>query len=349
MPGGVADHTLQVARGLHAAGAPVAVLAHEGSPGIFAPIPCVTGLAPGDVAGEAVRLGARTVLIEYVPFLWARRGVAPGLVLGIRAMVRANLDIAVFVHEPFVPFTRLPWLVTGIPQRLQFRYMVRRASHIYAAVRQFAETARAYAGPAPIVRIAPVGAAIAVSPLTRAAARAELGLADSDVAIGIFSPAASGFAHDWIEAAVRRLGALPGVRWVRFGHGSARALPGYPDGPSSITVGEASPERIAVTMRALDIAAAPYIDGLTMRRSGAMLALASGIPTVSSQGHLFDPQMASLAACEPDADAFARTLERLAADPVARAEVAARAMRYAELASTERLVAILRSDLEPAA
>jgi hypothetical protein len=114
-------------------------------------------------------------------------------------------------------------------------------------------------------------------------------------------------------------------------------------------VGEASPEKVAATMRALDIAAAPYLDGLTMRRSGAMLALATGIPTVSSQGHLFDPAMASLAACEPDADAFAATLGRMVADPAARAALAARTANYGRIASIEALARRIVADLEPAA
>ena len=48
-----------------------------------------------------------------------------------------------------------------------------------------------------------------------------------------------------------------------------------------------------------------------------MLALATGIPTVSSEGHLFDPTVAALAECEKTPDAFAERLARLVADPAA--------------------------------
>jgi hypothetical protein len=284
-----------------------------------------------------------------VPFLFARRGVAPALVSGMRRLEDAGVRLAVFMHEPFVPFTRLPWLLTGGPQRLQLRALLRGASHVYTAVPHFADIARRYARPDSVVRVAPVGATLPVSPLGRAEARATLGLGDAQAAIGIFSPAASGFAHAWIAAAARRLGDDPRVVWVRFGHGSATALPGYPSGRNVIVAGEGAPDRVAATMRALDIAAAPYVDGLTLRRSSAMLALAHGVPTVSSEGPLFDPDLRALAACEPDPAAFAGRLEELVRDADARARWAAAARGYAGRASVERLATILREDLEPAA
>ena len=78
-----------------------------------------------------------------------------------------------------------------------------------------------------------------------------------------------------------------------------------------------------------------------------MLALATGIPTVSSEGHLFDPTVAALAECEKTPDAFAERLARLVADPAARKAAAARTARYAQLASIETLARTLAHDLEP--
>ena len=345
VPGGVSDHTLALARALEADGAPPVVLADRGDAALFAPLTCITGLKPGDVAAAAKAQGVTTVLVQYVPFLFARRGVSPALVRGVQRMHAAGLKIAVVVHEAFVPFNRLPWLVTGVPQRLQFGYLVRRATDVYAPLPRYAEIARRYAGPETHVSVAPIGATIPCSKLSRIEARTRLGLGDGRVAIGIFSPAASGFAHEWIAAAAARLAGHPKVTWVRFGFGSARALPGYPDGPNVMTVGETSAETVADTMRALDIAAAPYTDGLTMRRSGAMLALAHGIPVVSSEGHLFDPSLRALAACEPDPTAFAERLAQLVDDPALRAAWSLRANGYGEQASIEALARRMLRDL----
>jgi len=348
-PGGVADHTLAVARALDAEGHRPIVLAGRGDPGRFTPIPCSTGVTPLDAPFRARDGGARWLLLQYVPFLYAGRGVAPVLWTFGGVCRRAGVRLAVFVHEPFVPLTRLPWLVTGPLQRMQLRLLLRGADHVYSGVPRWVDLAKRYARPTTRVRLAPVGATLAPSSLDRAAARARLGLGDHRVAVGIFSPAAAGFRHDWIRTAVHALALRADITWVRFGFGSARAMDGYPEGPGVITVGESDPATIADTMRALDLLAAPYVDGLTMRRTGAMLGLASGVAVVSSRGHLFDPAMDQLAACEPDASAFAARLAALAADPASRAAVAARADGFEATASTAALARRLVADLEEAA
>ncbi len=344
-PGGVSDHTLALARALERVGERPAVFARRGDPAGFAPLACVTGLAPGAVAGAALEHGVTTLVVQYVPFLFARRGVSPSLALGIGALRRAGIRIAVIVHEAFVPFTRLAWLVTGVPQRLQFAWLARSASHLYAPIPQYADLARRYGGRRPVVRVAPIGATIPVASLDRAEARRRLGLTEEQIAIGVFSPAAHGFRRDWIGIAAARLAERPQVVWVTFGNGGDVALPGLRAGRNAILAGPADPATIAVTMRAMDAAAAPYIDGLTMRRSGAMLALASGVPLVSSTGHLYDPTLGALAACEPTPAAFADRLARLVDDPDERARWARATARYQETASIEVLANLLRSDL----
>jgi hypothetical protein len=345
-PGGVADHTLALARALERHGAPPVVLARRGDPAMFAPLTCISGLAPGDVADAAREHDVAVVVIEYSPFLFARRGVSPALVRGVRRMAAAGLRLAAFVHEPWVPFTRLPWLVTGVPQRLQLRYLVRRCAHVYAAVPGFAELIRRHARPGTPVAVAPVGASIAPSTLSREEARARLGLREDMVAIGVFSPGASGFLHAWVTAAADRLAALEQVVWVRFGFGSERGLPLLP-GVGTLSLGPGDAATIAQTMRALDIAAAPFVDGLTLRRTSAMLALASGVATVSSTGPLFDPAAGALASCEPTAEAFAARLEGLARDPAERRLVADRTQHYEEVASINVLARRLIADLLP--
>ncbi len=348
-PGGVSDHTLILAQSLGALGHPPVVLARRGDPARFAPITCVTGLAPSDVAGAARAHGVTTVVIQYVPFLFARRGVSLALVLGVRRMTAEGLGIAVVIHEPFVPFTRLPWLITGFPQRWQFGYMLRRCSHVYAPLPRYAEIGRQYSGPGTVVTVAPIGATIPVSHVPREEARRRLGITDGKVVIGIFSPAASGFAHEWIAAAATRLASNPDVVWVRYGFGSDRALPGYPGGPNTITVGETDEATVGWVTRALDLAAAPYVDGLTMRRSGAMLALIHGIPTVSSTGHLFDPTLQQLADCEPTTETFAARLETLVLSAEERRKLALHADRYHVIASIDILAKRLLMDLMPEA
>lgn len=347
-PGGVSDHVLALARALAAHGPPPLVLARDGDPGRFAPATCVTGLGPLDAPRVAADRGARCLLLEYVPFLYGRSGIAPALLRLPSHCRRAGITLALFVHEPWVPFTRPAWLLTGLPQRAQLALLARRAAHVYTPVPRFAAMVRRWAGPAADVRVAPVGATIAPSTVDRATARARLGLGEDRIVVGVFSPGASGFAHDWISAAAARLAGEQRVTWILFGNGSASAPLHIPGDASVITVGEADAPVVADTMRALDLAAQPYVDGLTLRRTGAMLALASGVPLVSSTGALYDPVAGALAACEADPAAFADRLLVLCRDPAARAAVAQRALGYPATASVDALAARLRRDLDTA-
>jgi hypothetical protein len=260
---------------------------------------------------------------------------------------RANLRYAVFVHEPYVPLTSLQWIVTGIPQRLQLALLLRGASHAYTAVPAFAAMCRRWAGSRTDVRLAPVGATIAPSTLTREEARDRLGIAPGQVAIGVFSPKASGFARSWITVAAARVEARRTATWYWFGHGSEQAIPrGTQPAPGNVLVGAGPEAKMADTMRAMDLAAAPFLDGLTLRRTSAMLALASGVPLVSSTGPLWDPSLKDLAACEPNQAAFAGRIARLVDDPAERSAWATRADSYRGRASIEALAAQLARDLD---
>lgn len=343
-PGGVSDHTLALARALSAQGARVAVFARRGDPALFGDIPCTVGLSPR-AAGEAARAqGVGTLLVQYVPFLFARRGVSPSLIAAAAAWRAAKLSWAVYVHEPFVPLTRLPWLITGIPQRFQLSQLLRGAVRAYTSVPRFAEMCRRWAGTDVNISVAPVGATIAPSTLTRDEARARLGLADGQVAIGVFSPAAAGFAKPWLDVAAARLRERPLVRWFVFGHGSDVST--FRRFDDWTFVGPGSPENMADTMRAMDIAAAPYIDGLTLRRTSAMLALASGVPLVSNAGPLYDPSLNELAACERTQAGFADRLAKMVDDPAERQRWV-RTEQYRAKASVEALAKIVIRDLGP--
>jgi len=341
VPGGVSDHTLALARALRTAGAEVRVFAHRGDPALFGDVPCTVGLSPASVGATASRAGVTTLLVQYVPFLFARRGVSPALSAAAASWRATGLSWAVYVHEPFVPLTRLRWLVTGVPQRLQLAQLLRGARQAYTPVPAFAAMCRRWGGKTPIT-VAPVGATIEPSALSRDQARARLGIGDDTIAIGVFSPGASGFVRSWIDVAAARVAERRNVQWFIFGHGSdASAFRRF---DAATLLGPGSPGQMADTMRAMDLAAAAYVDGLTLRRTSALLSLASGVPLASNTGPLFDPVMGELAACERTQAGFADRIAKMADDPAERARWV-RTTGYRERASVEALAAILIRDL----
>jgi len=359
VPGGVADHTLALARALAARSADVVVLGRRGDPASLAPLPCRLDVTPRSLPAAVAAAGAAALIVQYVPFLYARYGLAPSLVRAAGRIRRTGVRIGVLVHEPYVPFTRLPWLATGWPMRWQLKALLARADAVWSPVPAFLERARRGARPGATLAVVPVGATVPVGSAPRAEARARLHLADDDVAIGVFSPGASGAVPEWVAAAIAALAGEAGVAWVAFGQGSARVARtgGADGGPGAarprgagarvMELGWLAPAEVSRVFRALDLAVAPFVDGLTLRRTSAMAALAHGVPLVSSRGPLFDPSLADAAACEPTLEAFVRSVCALAADPARRAALGAAGRRFYEArGSTDVLAARVAADLE---
>jgi hypothetical protein len=342
-----------LALALAALGAHPVLLGRSGDAELLRPIETILGVAPlGGSHGlrQAVhRARLQSLLVQYVPFLYARFGLAPQLVVALRGLRRDGVRLGVFVHEPYVPFTRLPWWITGVPMRWQFRAVVRTAHVVYAATPAFLDLARKAAGPGALLTTAPTGSNIPVVPTSRPAARAALGLGAADVAVGVFSPRAAGLRASWLAAAAA-LPAGAAVRWVFFGAGSNTPPDGFPSLPGTLCLGWLTPERASEVFAALDVAVAPFEDGLTMRRSSAMAALAHGVPLVSSRGPLSDAALADAAICAAGASEFADALLRLATGRGLRERQGRRGRDvYERAASVEVLAAQVLRDLGAAA
>jgi hypothetical protein len=111
----------------------------------------------------------------------------------------------------------------------------------------------------------------------------------------VFSPFAAGLAWDWIVAAARAIAAEPGLIIIGTDWEAAQRHPalrgrasprwdwlGHLDGSSAL--------KLLARSR---LVLAPFIDGLTGRRTSALAAVSVGAHLVSSQGPLFDARFAS--------------------------------------------------------
>ncbi len=346
--GGIADHTAALARALHREGVTPLVLAQRGSPASVAPVPARIGVVPRDIAEVVHPTAHRWLLLQFAPFLYGRRGLAPSLCRAVARSLSRGHSIALLVHEPWVPFSRLPWLVTGWPMRWQLRFLVRQADRVFTPVPAWTRRLEAWRTRGAAVATVPIGATLPTSELTRAAARAALGLDDGMVAIGLFGTSASGYSAAHARAAADALRGRADVVWVRLGYGSERPAPRWLAGHHVRRVPGTDAAAVSDAMRALDLALAPFVDGLTLRRTSAMLALAHAIPVVSTTGPLFDPEAGRLAVCEGSPEAFGERVAQLVGDPRARAAAAARTMDFEASASVtalaRRLLTALREE-----
>lgn len=257
--GGLAHHTRRLATQWRADGHAVTV---------EATLPADAGIA----ARGWREAGVEAVLIQYVPFLFARFGVSPAPLAVARAARRASLRTAVFVHEPWVPPTRLPWLVLSPLQRRQLRRLVGEVDLVVTPV-------PAWQALLPGAELAYVGSTLGEPP-------PDLSATPALPAPVVFSPQAAGLNWDWIAAAANAIGSSPALSVL--GDPSQDQGP-RPAGLTCAWLGRAPADEVFRRVARARVVLAPFVDGLTGRRTSAMAALAVGSTVVSSRGPLYDP------------------------------------------------------------
>lgn len=268
--GGVTDHTARLVRHWSAAGVGPEVLSSYRDD-------------PARLADQWRAQGVRAILIQYVPFLYGRRGLSRFPRRLATAARAAGLRVGVFVHEPWVPRTRLPWLVLSPLQRRQLLRLLGASGVAFTPVPEWREMLGEG------VHLLYVGSTLGDPP---ASPVPEPPLA----APVVFSPFAAGLRWDWIVAAARAIGGRPALTVVGADWETARRHPtvrhwadptwdwrGYLDAPSALTLLSRAP-----------VVLAPFIDGLTGRRTSAFAAASVGPPVLSSRGPLFDPALEQL-------------------------------------------------------
>jgi len=265
VPGGVTDHTSRVVR-------------HWRDEGLVVQVQGSLGEEPGAVAARWHNDGVNAVLLQYVPFLYGRRGLSlfPGALA--RAVKSLGMRLTVYVHEPWVPPTRLPWLALSPLQRSQLKRLVARSDAVATPVPAWATM---LGHDAQVLR---VGSTLG-DPLEQGATGEPL------PAPVVFSPFAAGLLWRPIAAAVEQIGADPPLIVIGADAEAARRHPAVrrwyrPDWDCRGRL-EAS-EVLSLLSRAR-VVLAPFVDGLTGRRTSAMASLSTGTRMVSSAGDLYDP------------------------------------------------------------
>lgn len=248
------------------------------------------------LARELLRLRPDVVNLQYEPYLYHRWGINLWLPLVMLVLRTRGLPIVTTVHEPFVPFTRWQWWLTGPIQRLSLVLLV-------CASRKIAVTTWAWIGLVrpwvfwrlnDVVRI-PVGSnvpPVSVSTEEKKEIRRRWNVPTTGVVIGVFSPLGNGKLLDLVLRTWERLRlAQPDAVLMLLGVTRDEVLarfPQAPTGPRTIYTGFLAPDQVSRLIKAVDVALAPFIDGLSSRRSSTISLMAHGVPIVSTIGPLTD-------------------------------------------------------------
>ena len=351
---GIGDYTANIGAELGRVGA-ITVLTNQGQG--MRPIPgitinqCFAKAHPRSFWQIATFVNERKpdwILLQYNPFSYGRWGLNVHLPRVMRAIHRTGqTKIAVMVHEPFVPPTSWQFVIMSIWQRWQLWMLGKNADVLFFSIDPWVSRFESWFPGQRVVHL-PVGSNIPRIPLDRAEARTRLGIQSDTTVIGLFGTLNPSRMIDQVRQAITAVS-------VRSTH--ARLLYIGPDiaaakevflGVPLLAEGPLSPEEVSKRFAAMDVYLAPYIDGVSTRRTTLMTGLQHRIATVGTRGFLTDEMLARengravLLADVKDNDEFNRCVSRLIEDAELRTRLGAVGQRlYEEHFAWDRIAAKL--------
>lgn len=333
--GGLADHTLLLARGL-ARHRPVTVLTSPGAD----PQPDFT-VHPAaqswhDLQGllsEFARLPADAqILWQYVPHMYGRGGANLILPRLMAELSRQGRPLMVLAHEIMADPSWHPvraWYVWN--QRRQWSAILRHADIVPTSCSRWVEdwsrwrpdmARKLFTLPSPC------NLPVSLTPENhRAQWRQELGLPPDIPVLAYFGTLNPSKQLDWIlgcweeshrrglETAFVVIGASPSISVPAHLSGRFRALGYLPE------------EAASHALSAVDVLALPFIDGISERRGSVMAGLGHGVAVASTLGHNTGADLAkadwvALSRVD-DRNGFVSSVVQLLSDPVRRQRLGA--------------------------
>lgn len=272
--------------------------------------------------------GCDALLLHYNPFSWGRWGFAPSLVTTLARLHRRRpeLAIGIMVHERYLHMHDVRSTAMGTWQRIQFHGVLRSATAAFASIELWTRDLRRQTH-VPVAQL-PICSNVPDARARRDAVRARLELPPATLAVAAFGGRHPARLTSYMERAANAIaGAGQAVVMLNLG-AEPPQLPGL-DGSAIRVVTPGRLDRMAVAehLAAADLYLAPFVDGVSSRRTTVMAALQHALPVVGTDGSSTDPAMraareALLLTPAADAGAFAAAALELASDPARRARQA---------------------------
>lgn len=347
---GVGDYTARFAAEAARQGHKVRVWTAQAAPRVPRGVETRHVARPWGFSGLArVRLELRlwkpdAVLVQYTPYLYGPRtmGIQPLLPGWLASLKSAGAPVALVSHENHYPVGLTPTrLLIGVPQFAIFQALTLAADQVFFTL-ELARDRYARRFPWRRERFAwfPVGAGIDPRGIERppvAGEEREL-LRSARVPErhklllqfgGAHPTRVFGLAFAALEEARHALGPdSTSLVFVGIGRETVEAelaRAGKMDlAPLTHALGYLPDWQASLLLRRADLVLAPFIDGVSARRSSVMTALAHGRPVVTTRGWWTDPSAGWESSCAvaPAAEEFPALAARLLKDPVEAARVA---------------------------
>ena len=278
---------------------------------------------------EMEKASADVIVLQYSPFSFGRWGLNLHLPLVMRSIHRmGQTKVAVMVHEPFVPLNSWQFVIMSLWQRWQLWMLGKCSDVLFFSIDPWVARFQRWFPGQRVVHL-PVGSNIPRIPLERAEARARLGIQRGTMVIGLFGTLNPSRMIDQVrEAAKAAWMQFKDVQLLYIGPDVAVAKGAFPGIPL-LAEGPLSSDEVSKRFAAMDVYLAPYIDGVSTRRTTLMTGLQHGIATVGTRGFLTDNMLARedgraiLLADVKHPDGFSRCVGRLIESAELRAQIGA--------------------------
>jgi glycosyltransferase involved in cell wall biosynthesis len=357
-PGGVADYTRLVARGLAAAGDEVFVWAPATDAGEAENNGVILRRLPGQFGPVALAELDRAlshrpgrVLVQYTPHAFGWKAMNVPLCAWL--LGRRRLDV--MFHEVAFPFVRgQPWkhkLLASVHRGMAWM-LLKAAERVFVSIPGWESILNRLTNRGPRAVWAPVPSNLPTEWAANEveALRSRLVTHSDEQLIGHFGTY-SPVVNDLLTPTMAELlGANPDLRVIlvgRGGHAYAAELDRKDRALASrvIVTGELDAPSTAAHIACCDIMLQPYPDGISSRRGSAMAALALGRPTVTTEGDWSEPiwrESRSVALTEPRS--LAQVVRELLPDADRRHELGRRASElYRSRFAVEHTIRTLRT------
>ena len=343
--GGVSSYVASVAAGLGAAGPSV----HVWCPPAAGPRPAPPGVTvhdqlgrftPGDLRRAGRMLDGfaspRRLLIQWVPHGYGYRSMNLPFCLWVRRRARKGDRVDLMVHEPFLAFDG-SWKqkAAATVHRAMTMILLSAAHRVWVSTPAWRRSLE------PFARGRELGfdwlpVASPLEPIDDPAGVADVrsryaGPGEHVVGhFGLYSPLT---ARPMKQVVPQLLARLQGVVVLLMGEGSVtlreQILEAAPQlAPRVHATGLLAPPDLSRHLQTCDVLIQPYPEGITSRRTSTMAPLAHGKAIVTTAGPATEQvwrDREAVSLMSPDAATYVDEVERLIADPCARARMGARA------------------------
>jgi len=275
------------------------------------------------------------VLLQYNPFAYGKWGLNLDLPAAMQKIKKASpkTKFALMVHEPFVPILDIKHAVMTTWQRWQLLRLGQLADLVFFSIDPWARKFRKWYPGKPLVHL-PVSSNIPLVAGSRDAVRSQLGISPETLVLGYFGTFHNFRMPHWVRDAARHVAPSGENALILYVGPHTEAVTQSLGNFPTISEGRLSAEDVSLRLRAMDIYLAPFLDGVSTRRTSLISALQHGVPTVGTKGYHTDEMLSRedgkslLLADVNDQQDFNKQVARLANDAALRETLSCNARTF---------------------